>query len=122
MQRRWACGDCWLWCERTGIPVLWLGPVQWEGQHAPLYACQSCLRRLEEKLAAAQVRRGRSATPGRLRWGRGNCWLWCERTDLLTLRLGTVENDDLEAPLTVCEACIRRLECMVLASLAYVPP
>lgn len=35
MRRRWATGECWLWCERTAARVLWLGPVQWEGSHAP---------------------------------------------------------------------------------------
>lgn len=49
MQRQWVNGDCWLWCERTGVLVLWLGPVQWEGQHAPLHACESCIHRLEAK-------------------------------------------------------------------------
>lgn len=30
-------GDCWLGCGRTGVLVIWLGPVQWDGQHAPFY-------------------------------------------------------------------------------------
>ncbi|NEB75978.1 hypothetical protein G3I40_12210 [Streptomyces sp. SID14478] len=51
MDREWITGECWLWCERTGVPVVWLGPVQWGGQHAPLYSCAPCLRRLETKAA-----------------------------------------------------------------------
>ncbi|GLV78122.1 hypothetical protein Shyhy02_61220 [Streptomyces hygroscopicus subsp. hygroscopicus] len=34
MQRRWALGECWLWCERTAVPVLWLGPALWDGGRA----------------------------------------------------------------------------------------
>lgn len=52
MQRKWVTGDCWLWCERTAVPVLWLGPLQWEGQHAPLYACEPCIHRLEQRVHA----------------------------------------------------------------------
>ncbi len=40
-------GDCWLGCERTGVPVIWLGPLQWDGQHAPVYSCKPCLDRLK---------------------------------------------------------------------------
>lgn len=40
-------GDCWLGCERTGVRVIRLGPVQWDGQHAPFYACELCLDRLK---------------------------------------------------------------------------
>ena len=44
--RVWVTGACWLGCERTGLPVIWLGPVQWDGQHASFYACEDCLERL----------------------------------------------------------------------------
>ena len=47
MERHWVIGDCWLGCESTGVPVIWLGPVQWDGQHAPFMACESCLSRLK---------------------------------------------------------------------------
>ncbi|MEU3862912.1 hypothetical protein AB0F03_37475 [Streptomyces sp. NPDC028722] len=46
MRREWVDGDCWLGCDRAGIRVIWLGPVQWDGQHAPFMACASCLARL----------------------------------------------------------------------------
>ena len=52
MDRSWDTGDCWLWCERTGVPVLWLGPVQWMGHTAPLYACAPCVHHLEGKVRA----------------------------------------------------------------------
>ncbi|WP_281182472.1 hypothetical protein [Streptomyces sparsogenes] len=38
-----------------------------------------------------------------------------------TLMLGTVERGGQEAPLTVCDACIQRLEDKVRIALAYVP-
>lgn len=47
MNSSWITGDCWLGCERTGVRVTWLGPVQWDGQHAPFYACELCLDRLK---------------------------------------------------------------------------
>ncbi|RFU85176.1 hypothetical protein DY218_18615 [Streptomyces triticagri] len=47
MRRLWIRGDCWFGCERTEVPVLWLGPLQWDGQHAPVYACSPCLARIQ---------------------------------------------------------------------------
>lgn len=44
--RTWVTGRCWLYCLRPGIPVTWIGPVQVEGQHADLYACEGCIRTL----------------------------------------------------------------------------
>ena len=46
MECPWFSGDCWLGCGRTGVLVIWLGPVQWDGQHAPFYAFEPCLDRL----------------------------------------------------------------------------
>ncbi|MFD8385199.1 hypothetical protein ACFV2X_42905 [Streptomyces sp. NPDC059679] len=120
MPRRWTTGECWL-CERTAVRVLWLGPVQWDGVgHAPLYACEPCLRRLEAKHLAALIRGGGS-TPRRRSWARADCWLWCERIDVPTLLLGVVERAGQEAALTVCDSCIRHLEDKVRATLEYVP-
>jgi hypothetical protein len=110
VQRQWTNGTCWLWCERSDVVVLWLGPVQWEGGHAPLYACQQCIRYLERKLLAWLIRGGDRPDPGRLRWARSSCWLWCQRLDVPTLRLGAVEREGQAAPLHVCNSCIRRLE------------
>ncbi|MFI0769232.1 hypothetical protein ACH4TQ_30730 [Streptomyces sp. NPDC021218] len=110
MQCRWTNGSCWLWCERSEVLVLWLGPVQWEGGHAPLYACRQCLRYLETKLLASLVGGGDRAAPGRLRWARSACWLWCEQLDVPTLRVGVVERADQAAPLHVCASCMTRLE------------
>ncbi|MFF5655178.1 hypothetical protein [[Kitasatospora] papulosa] len=49
MRQRWVTGDCWLGCERTDLLVLWLGPVQWDGAHAPFLACADCLDRLKRQ-------------------------------------------------------------------------
>jgi hypothetical protein len=38
MTQQWVIGDCWLGCECTDLPVIWLGPVTWDGQHAPFNA------------------------------------------------------------------------------------
>ncbi|MEU4898624.1 hypothetical protein AB0B12_39400 [Streptomyces sp. NPDC044780] len=123
MRRRWALGECWLWCERTAVPVLWLGPVIWVGGNAPLLACERCIRHLERKTQDA-LTRGADPTPterqGRW-WAPGECWLWCRRTDLPTLLLGTVENADHQVPLYSCDPCIQRLEDKVRAALPYVP-
>ncbi|WTJ12278.1 hypothetical protein OID55_18625 [Streptomyces sp. NBC_00715] len=47
MEWRWITGDCWLGCMRTAVPVIWLGPLQWDGQRAPVYVCEPCLDRLK---------------------------------------------------------------------------
>ncbi|MEU0058487.1 hypothetical protein [Streptomyces sp. NPDC006334] len=52
MTQQWVTGDCWLGCERTDLPVVWLGPVMWDGQHAPFYACNDCLERLMRQALA----------------------------------------------------------------------
>ncbi|WP_435601416.1 hypothetical protein [Streptomyces sp. C10-9-1] len=42
--------------------MIWLGPVQWDGQHAPFYACEPCLDRLQaQALAYFMERRPASA-------------------------------------------------------------
>ncbi len=88
MEWPWITGDCWLGCGRTGVLVIWLGPVQWGGQHAPLYACEQSLNRL--RLQALAYFRGGSRPPltkgtphgrrERIRRaaepGPGLCWLW----------------------------------------------
>ncbi|WP_234324935.1 hypothetical protein, partial [Streptomyces scabiei] len=50
---RWVTGDCWLGCERTSLLVIWLGPVQWDGQHAPFMACEDCLNRIKAQALSA---------------------------------------------------------------------
>lgn len=32
--------------------MLWIGPVQWDGPAAPLYACEPCIQRLTAKARA----------------------------------------------------------------------
>lgn len=45
--REWITGMCWLYCRRSGIPVIWLGPVTSSGMQAPLYGCQECIAELD---------------------------------------------------------------------------
>ncbi|CAM5475699.1 hypothetical protein GCM10010345_12210 [Streptomyces canarius] len=59
MERSWVIGDCWLGCERTGVRVLWLGPVQWDGYSAPFMSCASCLARLMAQASAYWLSRPR---------------------------------------------------------------
>jgi len=54
--RVWTVGECWR-CDRTGVPVLWLGPVQTDHGTGPFLACEPCIRRLEAKVYAHQMRR-----------------------------------------------------------------
>lgn len=53
----WVIGECWR-CDGTGLPVMWVGPVQtqWHG-HGPFHACEPCLRQLEAKVCAYNRRR-----------------------------------------------------------------
>ncbi|MEE4599155.1 hypothetical protein V2J94_46370 [Streptomyces sp. DSM 41524] len=122
MRRQWTTGNCWLWCERAELPVLWLGPVLWEGGNAPLHACEGCIRRLESKIRSVLIR-GASPppTPERCQPAPGDCWLWCQRIALPTLLLGTAQSAGHQAPLYSCEPCIYRLEDKVRAALPYVP-
>ncbi|MFH7336625.1 hypothetical protein [Streptomyces sp. KHY 26] len=46
----WISGTCWK-CERTGLLVTWVGPARLDGQHAPIYLCQSCLAAVERRAA-----------------------------------------------------------------------
>ncbi|MDQ1019000.1 hypothetical protein [Streptomyces afghaniensis] len=48
MLLEWTTGDCWR-CDGTGLAVTWVGPIQWDGQHAPLYLCEPCLTAAERK-------------------------------------------------------------------------
>ena len=52
MEWRWITGDCWLGCMRTAVPVIWLGPLQRDGQHDPVYVCQPCLDSLKAQALA----------------------------------------------------------------------
>ena len=63
MQTQWVTKDCWLGCGRTGWPVIWLGPVQGDGQHAPFMACADCLARLKAQALAYFMGRQPSGAP-----------------------------------------------------------
>ncbi|GAA2250062.1 hypothetical protein GCM10010232_42380 [Streptomyces amakusaensis] len=62
----WTPGMCWLYCRRTGIPVIWLGPATTEGIHAPMYGCAHCVAELEHMIRQHfAARGGPRASPGR---------------------------------------------------------
>nr|WP_254878534.1 hypothetical protein [Streptomyces sp. NA04227] len=61
--REWTTGECWLYCERSGVSVLWVGPIQEDGQSAPIYACEDCLNRL--RLKARRYREAQDQAPAR---------------------------------------------------------
>jgi hypothetical protein len=55
--RDWVTGDCWR-CDGTGLPVMWLGPVQSQDQgHAPFHACEPCVQRLEDLIKKYNAQR-----------------------------------------------------------------
>ncbi|MFD8774451.1 hypothetical protein [Streptomyces sp. NPDC059916] len=62
-RREWMTGECWLYCERSGVLVLYVGPLQEDGQHAPIYACEDCLNRLRGK--ARRYNDARDRAPAR---------------------------------------------------------
>lgn len=109
-------GACWLWCQRSDVPVWWLGPVRCEGQHAPLYACAPCTRRLDVKRLAHLIRGGTRTSTSR-GWVTGECWLWCEGIALPVMTIGEVGREGQPAPLLACERCIRDMESAVQALL-----
>ncbi|MFC5666922.1 hypothetical protein ACFP3U_28635 [Kitasatospora misakiensis] len=59
----WAAGDCWLYCGRTSVRVLWLGPVTAAGGvTAGLLACADCISTLHGKAVAAMTKRDNRPT------------------------------------------------------------
>jgi hypothetical protein len=59
----WIRGSCWR-CDNENVPVLWVGPAQWEGQHAPIYLCETCLAAVQRKIRSYFLhRRPNSADP-----------------------------------------------------------
>ncbi|OIJ88144.1 hypothetical protein BIV25_37180 [Streptomyces sp. MUSC 14] len=44
----WIADECWR-CDAQGVPVTWVGPVQWDGEHAPFRLCEPCLTAIERK-------------------------------------------------------------------------
>ncbi|MER8099979.1 hypothetical protein [Kitasatospora sp. NPDC094016] len=54
----WVLGDCWLYCGRTSVRVLWLGPVTAAGGiSAALHACAKCVAELHRRAVAAMTER-----------------------------------------------------------------
>lgn len=58
----WIAGDCWR-CDRSGLLVTWVGPVQWDGQSAPIYLCESCLIAVEVRAHRYFLRRRPATQP-----------------------------------------------------------
>ncbi|MER7585370.1 hypothetical protein [Kitasatospora sp. NPDC097691] len=53
----WASGDCWLYCGRTSVRLLWLNPVTAAGGiSTALYACAD-IATLHRKAVAAVAKR-----------------------------------------------------------------
>jgi hypothetical protein len=53
----WVTGLCWR-CEKTGLPVMWLGPVQTHVGTGAFHACERCILRLERLTLADLQARG----------------------------------------------------------------
>ncbi|WP_329576844.1 hypothetical protein OG500_04630 [Kitasatospora sp. NBC_01250] len=66
----WAAGDYWLYCGRTSVRVLWLGPVTAAGGiTAGLLACADCISTLHGKAVAAMAKRdSRRTEPTHRAW------------------------------------------------------
>jgi hypothetical protein len=58
----WVTRECWLYCGRRGVAVLWVGSVTTPGATADVYACGPCLATLA-RMARAQSH-GRDGTAG----------------------------------------------------------
>ncbi|MEV5880671.1 hypothetical protein AB0L75_42170 [Streptomyces sp. NPDC052101] len=52
----WTVDECWR-CDTPGVPVTWVGPVQWDGESAPFRLCEPCLTAIERKAQAHFARR-----------------------------------------------------------------
>ncbi|MER7841646.1 hypothetical protein ABTY98_38620 [Streptomyces sp. NPDC096040] len=57
MTAAWFTGDCWR-REAADVPVVWVGPIQAEGQHAPLNLCAPCLDAVERRFWQHVMGRG----------------------------------------------------------------
>ncbi|MFJ5035549.1 hypothetical protein ACIQB5_47860 [Streptomyces sp. NPDC088560] len=44
----WTVDECWR-CDAPDVPVTWVGPVQWDGEHAAFRLCEPCLTAIERK-------------------------------------------------------------------------
>jgi hypothetical protein len=46
-------------------------------------------------------------------WVTGSCWLYCRRSDLPVMWIGTAQTAGVYAPLYACEQCLAVLSAMV---------
>ncbi|MFJ2781255.1 hypothetical protein [Kitasatospora sp. NPDC087315] len=47
---QWVDGFCWLYCGQQWARVLWIGPASVAGAQADMYACEPCIRELQERV------------------------------------------------------------------------
>ncbi|MFE5091772.1 hypothetical protein ACFRCI_15525 [Streptomyces sp. NPDC056638] len=60
----WVTGDCWLYCRREGVRVLWVGSVNTPGATGDLYACGPCVAELDHMVRIQSHRRDAPAGTG----------------------------------------------------------
>ncbi|MEU6018665.1 hypothetical protein ABZ826_32975 [Streptomyces sp. NPDC047515] len=58
----WVTGNCWLYCRREGVRVLWVGSVHTPGATGDLYACGPCVAELDHMVRVQSY--ARDATAG----------------------------------------------------------
>ncbi|MFE4794029.1 hypothetical protein ACFRFL_02725 [Streptomyces sp. NPDC056708] len=58
----WVTGNCWLYCRREGVRVLWVGSVHAPGATGDLYACGPCVAELDHMVRVQA--HGRDAPAG----------------------------------------------------------
>ncbi|GAA2230092.1 hypothetical protein GCM10010104_24080 [Streptomyces indiaensis] len=51
-----ARGECWLWCGRDDVEVMWIRPVRSSGMHAALYAYRACLYEPDQRVLETNTR------------------------------------------------------------------
>lgn len=46
---RWVTGECWFFCRRERVRVLWVGPAHTPHGNADVFACEFCMDELTHK-------------------------------------------------------------------------
>ncbi|MFF3122927.1 hypothetical protein ACFVRD_11265 [Streptomyces sp. NPDC057908] len=59
----WVTGNCWLYCRREGVRVLWVGSVHAPGATGDLYACGPCVAELDHMVRVQSHARDAPAGP-----------------------------------------------------------
>ncbi|MFF6971617.1 MULTISPECIES: hypothetical protein [Streptomyces] len=53
----WTTGDCWLYCRRAGVRVLWVGSVHTPAATGDLYACGACIAEIASRVRTQVIAR-----------------------------------------------------------------